>query len=438
MDRLLRFALSRFVRRGSLELVTARGTRLTFGDGTEPQVAMRFADRAAERLFLWDPELRLGELFMDGRILIEEGSIYEFFQLVMQDSGGDRSQLPVQLTRRLRSIARWLRTENRVGDAKRNVAHHYDLDERLYRLFLDADRQYSCAYFERPDQGLDDAQLAKKRHIAAKLLVEPGHTVLDIGSGWGRASPLPGAGRRRRDGEGDHPVAGATRRLAAEGRRARPPAGGLVRARGLPRRPGSVRPHRFGRHVRARRPQVLRRLLRGRGAAARRQRRHAPSHHRPHRDARLHQPLDHQVHLPRRPSADPVGDHAGRRTCGLAVADVEVLRLHYAETLRAWRQRFMARREEAAQLYDERFCRMWECYLAMAEASFRFEDVVVFQLQLARRNDVVPLTRDYVVGREAAYGSPSACPRPSPRKRESRRARRAFLSQRLPPPPLSP
>ena len=119
MDRVLQFALSQFVRRGSLELVTARGVRLVFGDGTEPKVVMRFADRVAERLFLWDPELKLGELFTDGRIVIEEGSIYEFLQLVMQDSGGDRSKLPVQATRRLRSIARWLRTENRLGDAAR-------------------------------------------------------------------------------------------------------------------------------------------------------------------------------------------------------------------------------------------------------------------------------------------------------------------------------
>jgi cyclopropane-fatty-acyl-phospholipid synthase len=135
MDRVLRFALSRFVRRGSLTLLTARGTQLIFGDGTAPKVTMRFADPAAERLFLWDPELKLGELFMDGGIVIEEGSIYDFFQLVMQDSGGDRSKLPVQLNRRLRSIVRWLRTENRLGEAKQNVAHHYDLDERLYGLF---------------------------------------------------------------------------------------------------------------------------------------------------------------------------------------------------------------------------------------------------------------------------------------------------------------
>ena len=231
MDRVLQFALSQFVRRGSLELVTPRGTRLAFGDGSEPKVVMRFADRAAERLFLWDPELKLGELFTDGRIVIEEGSIYDFFQLVMQDSGGDRSKLPVQFTRWLRSTARWLRTENRLGEAKRNVAHHYDLDERLYRLFLDSDRQYSCAYFEHPDQSLEDAQLAKKRHIAAKLLIEPGHNVLDIGSGWGGLAPVPRRDRRCRKRERDHPLGGAARRFSAEGRRARPHPSGLVRAR---------------------------------------------------------------------------------------------------------------------------------------------------------------------------------------------------------------
>src|SRR3954447_3249576 len=131
MDRVLQFAFSKFVQRGSLALVTARGACLTLGDGDEPKVSIRLADRAAERALVWDPELKLGELFMDGRLIVEEGSIYDFFQLVMQDSGGDRSKLPVRLLPRLRSTLRALTPANRIGSAKRNVAHHYDLDERL-------------------------------------------------------------------------------------------------------------------------------------------------------------------------------------------------------------------------------------------------------------------------------------------------------------------
>ena len=381
MDRVLQFALSQFVRRGSLELVTARGTRLAFGDGTEPKVVMRFADRAAERLFLWDPELKLGELFTDGRIVIEEGSIYDFFQLVMQDSGGDRSKLPVQLTRWLRSTARWLRTENRLGEAKRNVAHHYDLDERLYRLFLDSDRQYSCAYFEHPDQSLEDAQLAKKRHIAAKLLIEPGHNVLDIGSGWGGLAlylaEIAGAGSVKGITLSEEQLA-ASRRRAAE--------------RGL--------------------NQVVSFELEDYRA--------------------VHGRFDRIVSVGMFEHVGPKFYDAYFQAVAGLLADGGVTLLHTIgrtgtpDYTNPWITKYIfpgghlptlseimppvARREEATQLYDERFCRMWECYLSMAEASFRFEDVVVFQLQLAKRNDVVPLTRDYVSEREAALRAAERAP----------------------------
>jgi cyclopropane-fatty-acyl-phospholipid synthase len=410
MDRVLQFALSQFVRRGSLELVTPRGTRLAFGDGSEPKVVMRFADRAAERLFLWDPELKLGELFTDGRVVIEEGSIYDFFQLVMQDSGGDRSKLPVQFTRWLRSTARWLRTENRLGEAKRNVAHHYDLDERLYRLFLDSDRQYSCAYFEHPDQSLEDAQLAKKRHIAAKLLIEPGHNVLDIGSGWGGLAlylaEIAGAGSVKGITLSEEQLA-ASRRRAAERGLNQVVSFELDDYRAVHGRFDRIVSVGMFEHVGPKFYdayfQAVARLLADRGVTLLHTigRTGTPDYTNPW----ITKYIFPGGHLPTLSEIMPPVERAG-----LAVADVEVLRLHYAETLRAWRERFLARREEATQLYDERFCRMWECYLSMAEASFRFEDVVVFQLQLAKRNDVVPLTRDYVAEREAALRAAEGAP----------------------------
>jgi cyclopropane-fatty-acyl-phospholipid synthase len=410
MDRILRFALSRFVRRGSLTLVTARGTQLIFGDGTAPKVTMRFADRAAERLFLWDPELKLGELFMDGGIVLDEGSIYELFQLVMQDTGGDRSKLPVQLNRRLRSILRWLRTENRLGEAKQNVAHHYDLDERLYGLFLDADRQYSCAYFEHPDQSLEDAQLAKKRHIAAKLLIEPGHNVLDIGSGWGGLAlylaEIAGAGSVKGVTLSEEQLA-ASRRRAAERGLSRVVSFELEDYRAVQGRFDRIVSVGMFEHVGPKFYdvyfQAVARLLADRGVTLLHTigRTGTPDYTNPW----ITKYIFPGGHLPTLSEIMPPVERAG-----LAVTDIEVLRLHYADTLRAWRKRFLARREEATQLYDERFCRMWECYLSMAEASFRFEDVVVFQLQLAKRNDVVPLTRDYVAEREAALRAAERAP----------------------------
>src|SRR6266446_1176413 len=185
MDRLIESFFSSLIRTGTMRVTTARGRSFTLGDGTGRPIAVRFTSARAELGLLTDPELRLGEAYMDGDFLVEEGSIADVLALAMSQ---DPSATPSHLARpqwKLRYLGRRLRQLNRRGRARRNVARHYDLDGRLYALFLDADRQYSCAYFETPDQSLDDAQLAKRRHLAAKLLLEPGSRVLDIGSGWG-------------------------------------------------------------------------------------------------------------------------------------------------------------------------------------------------------------------------------------------------------------
>src|SRR6185312_6669600 len=188
MDRLLQFLLKTFVRRGTFKLTTSRGTTFTFGDGTGEPVSVRFTSRAAEWAVLLDPELKFGEAYMDGTFVVEQGSIADVLALML----GQNTDVPhwARLQGGLRYLARRLAQFNPRRRARRNVAHHYDLDGRLYSLFLDADRQYSCAYFEHPGESLDDAQLAKKRHVAAKLVVnrrEHGKAlrVLDIGCGWG-------------------------------------------------------------------------------------------------------------------------------------------------------------------------------------------------------------------------------------------------------------
>ena len=193
MDRLLRFLLKTFVRRGTFRVTTSRGTVLTFGDGTGQPVSVRFASRAAEWGILLDPELKFGEAYMNGTFVVEQGSIADVLAIML----GQNTDVPhwARLQGLLRYLARRLRQFNPRPRARRNVAHHYDLDGRLYSLFLDADRQYSCGYFENPGQSLDDAQLAKKRHLAAKLLLDRGRLakdspgtglrVLDIGCGWG-------------------------------------------------------------------------------------------------------------------------------------------------------------------------------------------------------------------------------------------------------------
>src|SRR5581483_2252608 len=183
MDRLLQVLLSRFIRRGTFRLTTSRGRTFTCGDGTGTPVAVRFTTRAAELGILLDPELKFGEAYMDGTLVVEQGTIADVLAIAL----GQQTELPNWARPQwlLRYVGRRLAQFNPRRRARHNVAHHYDLDGRLYALFLDADRQYSCAYFETPDTSLDDAQLAKERHLAAKLLIRPGDRVLDIGSGWG-------------------------------------------------------------------------------------------------------------------------------------------------------------------------------------------------------------------------------------------------------------
>ncbi|MEE1613789.1 cyclopropane-fatty-acyl-phospholipid synthase family protein [Microvirga sp. CF3016] len=400
-EKLLDLAFTRAVKHGTLEMTTAGGHHFTFGDGTAPQVSIRFMDAAAQMAICLHPELKLGELFVDGRLIIEQGTILDLLQLLLQDTHGELDELPLHRLRRIR--ARMMRrAENNAARSKRNVAHHYDLDGRLYSLFLDSDRQYSCAYFDHPDMSLDEAQTAKKRHIAAKLMVDPGHSVLDIGSGWGGMglylAQVAGAGLVKGITLSGEQLEVSRKRSAtaclqdrvqfelqdyrtASGSFDRIVSVGMFEHVGLPSYDAYF--------------QTCRRLLKEDGVMLL------------HTIGRSGMPYPTNPwitkyifpggHLPVLSEVMPAIERAG-----LVVTDVEILRLHYAYTLKAWRERFMAHREEVLRLYDERFCRMWECYLAMSESAFRWQDAVVFQIQLARRNDVVPVTRDYIAEREAA------------------------------------
>jgi cyclopropane-fatty-acyl-phospholipid synthase len=288
---------------------------------------------------------------------------------------------------------------NPAERARRNVAHHYDLSGELYRLFLDADRQYSCAYFTTPELSIDEAQRAKKRHLAAKLLLAPGQRILDIGSGWGGlALYLAEAG----GGE----VTGLT--LSEEQQREstlRAAATGLAdrvsfRLEDYRHATGSfdriVSVGMFE-HVGINHYDAffgkLRQLLKPDGVALLHSigRMSGPWY----TNSFIRKHIFPGGSIPALSEVIPAIERAG-----LWVTDVEILRLHYAETLLAWRQRFMAAQDRVRALYDDRFCRMWEFYLAACEVFFRRQDGMVFQLQLARARDAVPLTRDYITDAE--------------------------------------
>ncbi len=273
---------------------------------------------------------------------------------------------------------------------------------RLYSLFLDADRQYSCAYFETPDQSLDDAQLAKKRHIARQA---PGRSratrVLDIGSGWGGLGALSRRDRRRRDVTGVTLSRGAVRRSPrARGRRdlGRSRRSGLQDYRDITEQFDRIVSVGMFEHVGVGYYDTFfekcAQLAQGR-------RRDVAAFDRPLGRPRHHQPVDRQIHLPRRLHPGPVGGAAGDRDAPACWStDIEILRLHYAETLKLWRERFLAHREDVESFYDERFVRMWEFYLAASEMAFREQNMMVFQIQLTKRQGVVPITRDYISARK--------------------------------------
>jgi cyclopropane-fatty-acyl-phospholipid synthase len=392
--------LRRLVRTGRLEVETADGTTQRFGDGVGPPVGVKLLDRAAEWRLMLNPALSLGELYMDGRIVVTRGGLYDLLELGVRNLAEIESLPWIEAVNRVRMAFRGLHQRNDRRRARRNVAAHYDLDARLYDLFLDSDRQYSCAYFEYPGQSLDDAQTAKKRHIAAKLLPKDGAAALDIGCGFGGlAIYLAGVAGAKVTG-----VTLSTEQFAVATDRARE--AGLADRVEFRLQDYRDVGETFDRivsvgmfeHVGVNRYDeyfaTARRQLKDDGVMLLHSigRNSVPGATNPW----IRKYIFPGGYIPSLSEVLPAIERSG-----LYVTDIEILRLHYADTLRAWRERFMARRDEAAKLYDERFCRMWEFYLAGVETSFRLAAHMVFQLQIAKRQDGVPLTRDYITEREA-------------------------------------
>lgn len=396
--------LNRFVQIGQLTVIDAGGKRHVFAGRDGPAVTIRLHDRALHWKLFVRPDVHAGEAYMDGLLTVEDADVYDFLDLVGRNVDAAHGDPFDGWTRRVDVALRRAHQFNPVGRARRNVAHHYDLSGELYRLFLDADQQYSCAYFTNSDQSIDQAQAQKRRHIAAKLLLKPGKTVLDIGSGWGGLALYLAeqAGAR---------VTGIT--LSQEQ---------LATARGRADQAGlgdrvdfALRDYReqdgtFDRivsvgmfeHVGVNHYDAFFSMIRERladdGVALL------------HTIGKMEVPGGTNPWIRKyifpggySPALSEVMTAVQR--AGLWVTDIEILRLHYAHTLRHWRERFQANRATAAALYDERFCRMWEFYLAASEISFRYLRCVVFQVQLAKRPDAVPLTRDYIAKAERALAA---------------------------------
>lgn len=398
---MLRGLLQRIIRKGKLTVIGPTGNSFLVGSGA-PSVVLRIVDTTAIQRLLIHPDLALGEAYMDGALIIENGDIYDFLDLCCANLGWSYGQGLMAIRATTRRLFRRFTQHNPIRLARANVAHHYDLSDMLYELFLDADRQYSCAYFLSPTDTVEQAQEQKKRHIAAKLLLQPGQRVLDIGSGWGgfglylaRVANVDVTGltlsteqhayaqRRARESCMNDQVRFLLKDYRQEkGRYDRIVSVGMFEHVGV----GHYLEY-FGK---------VRDLLDDNGVALIHTigRADGPGAGNPW----INKYIFPGGYTPALSEILPAVERAG-----LYVTDIEVLRLHYAETLKAWRQRFNANRQRIAEIYDERFCRMWEFYLAGCEAEFRHGGLLNFQIQLTKRIDAVPLARDYVVDWERAH-----------------------------------
>jgi cyclopropane-fatty-acyl-phospholipid synthase len=391
LDRMLRDLFTE----GAFDLTYPNGTTRRYGSAAEPSVRMTLTDPALPRRLVLNTDLALGEGYMDGTLTLAGDDLDGFFTLALRNAAAKDGMWWRKWAMAWQNLRRRIDQHNPMHRARENVAHHYDLSSELYDLFLDADRQYSCAYFRDSSMSLEAAQEAKKHHIAGKLCLSPGQHVFEIGCGWGglaltlardygvRVTGVTLSTEQHRIATERAEAAGLSDRVTFELRDYRSVRGSFDRivSVGMFEHVGMPHYEEFFTQIRDR--------LTPDGVA-----------------------LVHTIGRARPPGATspwilkyifPGGYcpsmsemTAAMERSGLYPTDLEVWRLHYAETLRHWHDRFVAREDAARALYDERFCRMWRYYLKACEHTFRHNRQCVFQLQITRDQAAVPLTRDYL------------------------------------------
>ena len=408
MRRILDLILKRFVVLGRLTVRWPDGCMTTYTGQPGPEALIQFRDDRTVRAVALNPSLALGEAYMDGGLTPVDCSIHDVLNLVVTNANAELSRnLTYELHTALKTLTRRVEQWNPASRARRNVAHHYDLNGRLYSLFLDRDRQYSCAYFPTGQETLEEAQIAKKRHIASKLKLDrPDLEILDIGCGWGgmaitlardygaRVTGITLSTEQLSEARALAKAEGLSDRVTFE----------LLDYRSLHRRFDRIVSVGMFEHVGIGHYrsffETLRNSLAPDGVA-----------------------LIHAIGRPTPPGGTNAwiakyifpGGYcpalsevmAAVEKSGLMTTDIEILRLHYAETIRHWRRRFAANRDAIVGLYDERFCRMFEFYLSGSELAFRREAHNVFQIQLTRDQTAVPLTRDYMFEAERGAAAPA-------------------------------
>lgn len=412
--------LGKLVRAGQLTVIMPGGKAHSFGPGGGQSLTARIADKKTAFAIARNPRLGLGEAYMDGRVTVEDGDILDLMRLVIganrwEEKGGARASL-----NKGKSKWRHLFRRNEAKQSHKNVAHHYDVGNDLYRLFLDSDMQYSCAYFTDPANSLEQAQADKKAHIAAKLYLKPGQKVLDIGCGWGGTAlylnrvadvdvlgvtlseeQLKIARQRAKD-------AGVSDRVKFE----------LIDYRSLTGKFDRIVSIGMFEHVGARHFDefftscsdllvedgvMLLHTIGKYGSAA------SPD---PFTDKWIFP----GYHLP---SISQLA--ASTEKIKFIISDLEVLRRHYGYTLVHWLRRTQAARAAIIAMYDERFYRMWEFYLAGGVVAFENGSMCNFQVQYVRDRNALPITRDYMIEAEQKYRALGDAPAPKPKRAPSKK-----------------
>jgi cyclopropane-fatty-acyl-phospholipid synthase len=392
-----------FIRKGRLTVIDAEGTRHVFAGLPGIEVTMRLTDKALYRTLVFNPELAAGEAYMDGTMRFEDGSTLRDFLMLFSVNRLSLGSYPLQkLLRTIKMRFRKRQQSNRKGQAQANVSHHYDLGNDFYRLFLDDNMLYSCAYFREPTETLEEAQRNKLRLLAAKLCLKPGMTVLDIGCGWGdlalylasledvQVTGVTLSNEQHVLASGRAQKAGLADRVRFELKDYREVEGPFDRivSVGMFEHVGVHHYDEFFQKVNSLMPDDGLMVL------------HSIGHMSP---PGMASPWLRKYIFPGAysPALSEVFEVVERNS--LWVTDLEFLRVHYATTLAHWGQRFEANRDKVIAMYDERFARMWEFYLISAEMMFRTGSQLVFHMQLSRTRDAAPIVRDYLTDRQRDY-----------------------------------
>ncbi len=397
---LLNRIIKSLIHKGDLTVTDWNGKTQRYGDGGLPKSHVKFESAAAALKVALDPDLHLGEVYTDGQLTLKQGTVRDFIELLMQNVGTGQTNHPLhRVAYRARLALRRLYQYNPIGKAERNITHHYDINGEIYDLFLDVDRQYSCAYYETEDATLEQAQLAKKRHIAAKLGIKPGMKVLDIGSGWGGLG-LYLAEYCGADVTGvtlSHEQHALSNSRAAERGLANQARFLLQDYRELNQQFDRIVSVGMFEHVGVGHYgeffKKTSSLLKPDGSALL------------HSINRADGPGITGAWIQKYifpggyvPALSEVIPHMERAK--LYITDIEILRMHYARTLNEWGKRFIANHGRAKEIYDERFCRMWDFYLAGSECSFLYAEMNNFQIQFGKNQHVLPYTRNYIEAEE--------------------------------------